>query len=284
MPPARVIVNRIVHAIPRRLLPSGSVPRSKNFSPLPLRFLRILRLALHLARGLAKLVSGSSRWTAARRAREIRRWSRELLALLAIRLDAAHPPPLDGTGAMFVLNHVSWLDIFVLDAVLPVTFVAKSEIGRWPLVGTLVTRAGTLYIERGSKSAARRTSERLAQALREGTPVAIFPEGTTSWGESVQRFHTALFQPAVDTGATVRPAVLRYFDRDGQPTRAAAYVGDDSLIKSIWMIVSEPKLSVRLEFLAPIPAAGAERRALAEQARAQIVEGLDRLGTADERR
>ena len=106
---------------------------------------------------------------------------------------------------MFVLNHVSWLDIFLLDAVLPVTFVAKSEIGDWPLVGTLVTHAGTLYIERGSKSAARRTSERVAEALREQRPVAIFPEGTTSHGESVQRFHAALFQPAVDTASTIVP-------------------------------------------------------------------------------
>lgn len=259
--------------------------RSKKSSPIPLRLLRILRLALHLAKGLAKLVSGSSRWSAARRAREIRRWSRQLFALLAIRLEVPLPPAIAANGAMFVLNHVSWLDIFVLDAILPVTFVAKSEIGDWPLVGTLVTRAGTLYIERGSKSAARRTTERVTQALRGGVPIAIFPEGTTSWGESVQRFHAALFQPAIDTGSTVLPAVLGYFDQDGRPTRAAAYVGDDSLLKSIWMIVSERRMSVRLEFLAPIAAGGTDRRALAERSREDIAAALAKLqGTADERR
>ena len=176
---------------------------------------------------------------------------------------------------MFVLNHVSWLDIFLLDAVLPVTFVAKSEIGDWPLVGTLVTRAGTLYIERGSKSAARRTSERVAEALREQRPVAIFPEGTTSHGESVQRFHAALFQPAVDTASTIVPVVLRYSDTHGRLTHAASYVGDDSLIKSIWMIVSQRRMSARLEFLGPISAQGGERRALADRSRAEIAAALE---------
>ena len=175
---------------------------------------------------------------------------------------------------MIVLNHVSWLDIFVLDAVMPVTFVAKAEIGRWPLVGTLVTRAGTLYIERGSKSAARKTSERVAQALRDGVPVAVFPEGTTSTGESVQRFHTALFQPAVDTSSTVLPAVLRYCDAHGKLTHAAAYVGEDSLIGSIWMIVSQRRMSARLEFLEPISAGGGDRRMLAERSREAIAAAL----------
>ncbi len=185
---------------------------------------------------------------------------------------------------MFVLNHVSWLDIFLLDAVLPVTFVAKSEIGDWPLVGTLVTHAGTLYIERGSKSAARRTSDRVAEALREQRPVAIFPEGTTSHGESVQRFHAALFQPAVDTASTIVPVVLRYSDTNGRLTRAASYVGDDSLIKSIWMIVSQRRMSARLEFLGPIPAQGGDRRALAERSRADIAAALEALGSTTAKR
>ena len=234
---------------------------------------------MHLVRGLLKVSVGFPRWSGARRAREIQRWSRQLFALLAIRLDFPHPPALAPGGAMFVLNHVSWLDIFVLDAVLPVTFVAKSEIGSWPLVGTLVTRAGTLYIERGSKSAARRTSARVAEALRNGQPIAIFPEGTTSHGESVQRFHAALFQPAVDTASTIVPAVLRYSDTHGRLSHAAAYVGDDSLLKSIWMIVSQRRMSARLEFLAPIAAQDGDRRTLAERSRAEIAAALEAMGS-----
>lgn len=178
---------------------------------------------------------------------------------------------------MFVLNHVSWLDIFVLDALLPVTFVAKAEIGRWPLVGTLVTRSGTLYIERGSKNAARRTNARIAAALREGRPVGLFPEGTTTRGDSVNRFHSALLQPAIDSGAVLYPVTLRYFGADGRPTRAAAYVGDDSLARSIWMIVSERRLVVRLEMLDPVPTEGQDRRTLAERARSDIAARLEQM-------
>jgi len=248
-----------------------------NLAPIWLRLARLMRLSAHLAKGLMKTGFAFARWTEARRRQEIRRWSRELLALLAVRFDAPHPPEVPRTGAMIVLNHVSWLDIFVLDAVLPVTFVAKAEIGRWPLVGTLVTRAGTLYIERGSKSAARRTNERIADSLRAGRAVGIFPEGTTTWGDSVQRFHSALFQPAVDANATVVPAALRYFDADGAPTRAASYVGDDSLAKSIWMIVSARRLAVRLDFLEPVAASGQDRRLLAEHTRAGIASRLEQM-------
>lgn len=260
------------------------MPSVSSRSPLLLRLLRIFRLALHLARGLIRVSFGFPRWTGTRRAHEIRRWSKQLFGLLAIRLDVPQAPELVPGGTMIVLNHVSWLDIFVLDAVLPVTFVAKSEIGGWPLVGTLVTRAGTLYIERGSKSAARLTSERVAQALREGVPIAIFPEGTTTHGESVQRFHAALFQPAVDTGSTILPVALRYGDAHGRLTHAAAYVGDDSLIKSIWMIVSERRMSARLEFLTPIAAAGGDRRSLADQSRADIARALEKIHAADDAR
>lgn len=248
-------------------------------APYWLRLARLARLIAHLAEGLAKTGFAFARWSEARRREAIHRWSRELLALLSVRLDAPPPPALDG-GAMFVLNHVSWLDIFVLDAVLPVTFVAKSEIGRWPLVGTLVTRAGTLYIDRGSRLAARDTSGRITDALREGRFVGLFPEGTTTWGDSVQRFHSALLQPAVDAGVAVIPAALRYFGPDGEPTRSAAYVGEDSLLKSIWMIVSERRLTVRLELLDPMPAAGCDRRALAEAAREAILARLAGLSRA----
>ena len=100
--------------------------------------------------------------------------------------------------ALILANHVSWLDIFLIDAMRPARFVAKSEIAGWPLVGTLVTRAGTLYIDRGSRKAARETNALIARAMQAGALVACFPEGTTSHGASVGRFHGALFQPAID--------------------------------------------------------------------------------------
>jgi 1-acyl-sn-glycerol-3-phosphate acyltransferase len=235
---------------------------------------RLLRLAAHFARGLATELLFFPHWTVERRGEEIRNWSRRLLSILVIEprwVDAPQPLPVP---CLLVLNHISWIDIFVVDALQPVTFVAKSEIGRWPLAGTLVTRAGTLYIERESRTAVRNTNARIAEALRSGTPVAIFPEGTTTFGESVARFHSGLFQPAIDAGATVLPVALRYLDCAGALTRAAAYVGDDSLMKSVWDIVSTPAITAELRFLAPLATGGIPRTALAKQAEAQVAAAL----------
>ena len=232
--------------------------------------IRLVRLALHFAQGLATVVLVFPLWSAARRAREVRRWSRKLLSLVALRPHCRNLPDPMPPNCLLVLNHVSWLDIFLIDAVQPATFVAKSEIGAWPLVGTLVSRAGTLYIERGSRSAVRRTNERIAGALAGGALIACFPEGTTSHGHAVGRFHGALFQPAIDAGATIQPVALRYRDPAGRLCEACAYVGDDSLMKSVWSIVSTRAIVAELDFLAPLDARGWERRALAQRVEGEI--------------
>lgn len=227
-----------------------------------LRFFRVFRLSWHLVRGLAIVTFRFPGWNRARRDRENRRWSRKLLRILSIRLRIQDIPEKFPGRCLVVLNHVSWLDIVLVNAARPMTFIAKSEIARWPLVGTLVTRAGTLYIERGSRAAVRRTNRHLSQALEEGALVACFPEGTTTTGDHVGRFHAALFQPAIDAGATLIPAALRYLDADGRRSEAAAYVGDDSLMKSIWMLASTPRLVATLSFLPPAASAGMDRREL----------------------
>jgi 1-acyl-sn-glycerol-3-phosphate acyltransferase len=241
---------------------------------LAVRAFRLSRLALHFARGLATVVFLFPRWASSRRSERIRNWSLELLSILHVTprwVDAPLPLP---RNCLLVLNHISWLDIFVVDALEHATFIAKSEIGRWPLAGTLVTRAGTLYIERGSGTAVRRANERIAAALTEGVLVACFPEGTTTFGHGVGRFHGALFQPAVDAGATVQPVALRYLDPEGRIVEAAGYVGDDSLMKSVWDIVSTPAIVAELRFLPSHDARGGERRALAKRVEAQIAAAL----------
>jgi 1-acyl-sn-glycerol-3-phosphate acyltransferase len=232
--------------------------------------LRFLRLTLHFVQGLATVVLLFPLWSPARRAREVRRWSRKLLSLVALRWHCRNLPRPMPRNCLLVLNHVSWLDIFLVDAVRPATFVAKSEIGEWPLVGTLVSRVGTLYIERGSRSAARRTNERIAGALAGGALIACFPEGTTTHGHSVGRFHGALFQPAIDAGATIQPVALRYRDAAGRLCEACAYVGDDSLVKSVWNIVSTRAIVAEMDFLPPLQARGWERRALAQRVQSEI--------------
>jgi 1-acyl-sn-glycerol-3-phosphate acyltransferase len=175
---------------------------------------------------------------------------------------------------MLVLNHISWLDVFVVDARFPATFVAKSEVRTWPVVGWLCTLVGTLYIERGKRSEARRARRVIADELRRGTLVAVCPEGVTTFGRSLERFHSALFQPALDAAATLQPVALRYLDPAGRHTDAAGYVGDTSLLESIWTIVSTRHMVAEFNLLAPISVRAQTRRSLAEKAETAIAGAL----------
>jgi len=175
---------------------------------------------------------------------------------------------------MLVMNHISWLDIIVINAHFPATFVAKSEIRDWPLVGWLCTQVGTLYIERGKRAAARQARETISEMLARGTLIAVCPEGKTSSGQSVGHFHAALFQPAIDAEAMLQPVALRYLDPTGRHTEAAAYAGDTTLLQSLWAIVSTRHMRSQIEFLTPIAAIGASRRPLAEQTATAIAVAL----------
>jgi 1-acyl-sn-glycerol-3-phosphate acyltransferase len=230
-------------------------------TPAGYRLLRMARLTAHMLAGVARLALRSSRWTEDQRQREIGRWSRRLLYIAGVHVRSDGTAP---AGGLVVMNHISWLDIFVLNSVAPSRFVSKSEVARWPLVGYLCTRSGTVYIERGRKRAARLANEAIRTALAGGERVAVFPEGTTSHGDHVMHFHAALLQPAIDTGGQAHPATLRYTNRKGEATRAPSYVGDQSLLASIWELLSERHIVAHLSFGTPVATAGLHRRALAD--------------------
>jgi 1-acyl-sn-glycerol-3-phosphate acyltransferase len=243
--------------------------------PLWRRLERLIRLCAHIVRGL--LIAGLRFPRLSQEAREAEklRWSKRLLAILSISVSESGGMARLPARCMLVLNHISWLDIFVIDARFPATFVAKSEIRDWPVVGWLCTLVGTIYIERGKRAAARSARETLAQALAGGTLIAICPEGTTTHGDRLEPFHSALFQPAIDAQATIQPLALRYLDTAGRRSDAAGYVGDDSLLQSVWAIVSAPRLVVELTFPHAIAAAGETRRTLADRTAVAIARALD---------
>jgi 1-acyl-sn-glycerol-3-phosphate acyltransferase len=153
-----------------------------NATPMPLRIARLARLVLHLIRGLWTTWLHFPRMAAPRREQAVRQWSRELLRILSITVRAERVPAALPARCMLVTNHISWLDIFVIDSLHPANFVAKSEIRSWPLVGWLCTRVGTLYIERGKRASVRRAKERITQALSAGVLIAVCPEGMTTHG------------------------------------------------------------------------------------------------------
>jgi 1-acyl-sn-glycerol-3-phosphate acyltransferase len=169
-----------------------------------------------------------------------------------------------------VSNHVSWLDILAINAVHPLRFVSKADVRRWPLVGWLVAAAGTLFIERERRRDAMRVVHQLAEALKLGQTIAVFPEGMTSPGDRLLPFHGNLLQAAIVTGTPVQPVALRFADTNQDPSMAAAYVGDTNLVESMWAIATATGLRASVRWLAPESTKHADRRALAAHLHGRI--------------
>jgi 1-acyl-sn-glycerol-3-phosphate acyltransferase len=200
------------------------------------------------------------RWPLARRQARVQRWAGEMLDALGIALRVEGQPPAAGP-MLLVANHLSWLDILVMHAARHCRFVAKSEVHHWPLIGRLATGAGTLYIEREKRRDALRVVHHMAESLAAGDIVAVFPEGTTSDGSTLLPFHANLIQAAVSAHAPVQPVALRYVDRaTGRDSPAPLYLGDDTLVASLWRTVAGAPFEARMRFGEPQRAEGRDRR------------------------
>lgn len=230
---------------------------------------RLLRLAPHVLHGLWIVRTAFERMAPAQRHERIQWWSLKTLRILGIELSCSGTA--QPAGHLMVANHISWLDIAGVHAVLPqARFVSKADVKHWPLVGALVTGAGTLYIERTSKRDALRVVHQTAEALQAGDCVAVFPEGTTGAGPELLPFHANLLQAAVATGAPVLPVVLRWHEPGERFSTAACFIGDMTLAQSLWAIASARGLGLEVQVLPPVPTAGLDRRALAETLRSAI--------------
>ena len=203
----------------------------------------------------------------ARRER-ITRWTRHMLTLLGVRLivqGSAAP------GRVLVCaNHVSWLDILAIRAILPVRFVSKSEVQRWPLVGILASGAETLFVERAHRRDAVRVLHEIASALSNGHMVAVFPEGTTGSGAVLLPFHANLLQAAISAKASIQPVALRFSDRRERFSGAATFVGQTTLLHSMLRIAAADGLTAHVTLLPAIAVAVRDRKSLAIAAREQI--------------
>jgi len=200
----------------------------------------------------------------------IRAWARGMLQQLGVHLDVVGAPVRDGP-MLLVSNHISWLDILALHAVCHCRFVAKADVARWPVLGALASGTGTLYVRRDSRRDVMRVVHRMAQALRDGDILAVFPEGTTGDGTAVLPFHSSLIQAAVVADAPVQPVALTIVEsRSGRPSRAVSYMGDESLVGSLWRTLRARGLRVVVTFAAPQRHGGRDRRAWAHDLRREI--------------
>ena len=233
---------------------------------LPVRAWRAARVSVHVLAGIATTSFVFPRAPSERRRALTLRWCRKLLALMDI--DARVHGTIDATGGnvLIVANHISWLDIFVLNAQHPSLFVAKSELARWPVVGRLIRGSGTLFIERTRRLDTQRVNRSATDALRSGDAIVVFPEGTTTDGTTVLKFHGSLLQPIVDADGQLLPVAIRYHDGAGTLSLAPEYAGDTSFAASFWRVCGARRLAVDLIAAAPQPAGAAHRRELARAA------------------
>src|SRR5450830_263175 len=236
---------------------------------------RILRLVAHLFLGMA-ICAFIFPWIGpVRREGHIRRWSRQLLGICGIRV-VIHP--LDGVTAparsLIVANHISWLDIFVVNSMQPCRFVAKSDIRSWPFIGWLCAKTGTIFISRGKASDVRRIFKGLVESIEAGDRVAFFPEGTTAAQGKLLPFHANLFEAALDAKVPVQPYALRYLDEQGNLHPAADFIGDMTFAQSMLAILKAPPMKAELIQLAPLETTGSHRRELATATRTLIAEAL----------
>ena len=205
-----------------------------------------------------------------RREAIVQAWARRMLDIIGVGLEVRGQP---GTGPLLlVANHISWLDILVIHATRHCRFVSKSDVKHWPLIGALATGAGTLYIERESRRDAMRVVHHMAERLRAGDILAVFPEGTTSDGVTLLPFHANLIQAAVSADAPAQPVALRFVERSTRQTSLAPiYIGDDSLLGSIWRTLTGPPLDAVVVLGNPQHAQGRDRRTWAAALRGEVI-------------
>jgi 1-acyl-sn-glycerol-3-phosphate acyltransferase len=200
-------------------------------------------------------------------------WSRTLCRILGVRIvTCGQPRP---GAVLFVANHVSWLDIFCIATVCPTHFLAKQEVADWPVFGWLARRAGTVFIRRGGENVSGAATEQLTWRLRQGDRILVFPEGTSTDGRSLRRFHSGLFQAAIHARCPVQAVAVRYPCGAGVHP-VVPFVGDDGLVPHLWRLLGEGGIVAELHFCEPLPPASHTRDGLARQTHAQIGAVLQR--------
>lgn len=178
--------------------------------------------------------------------------------------------------ALWVCNHISWLDILLLAGNNCVDFVAKSEVADWPIIGGIIRRTGTLFIDRDNKFKAYRALPKLQKRLESGISVLIFPEGTTSTGESCLPFKPMFYQAAIRSNMLIQPVSLCYENLDGSPCTDVAFIGDDEFSVSFKHILSKPQIIAHISYLPVIAAEQWHRKEIASTNQQHINARIDK--------
>jgi 1-acyl-sn-glycerol-3-phosphate acyltransferase len=229
---------------------------------------KLLRAVLHLLRGYWIIKTRFAKVSPKQRADHVQKWSAQLVHVLGLELRVVGTPIQSG---LLVANHISWLDNVAIHAAHFCRFVAKSDIKDWPLIGYLTDQSGMLFVQRTSRKDSHRVVQTVAEQLRLGDCVAVFPEGTTGEGRVLLPFHANMIQSAIDADSHIQPVAIRYVDAaSGQQSFAPCFVGEDTLFRSVWRTLNADSIIVTLQFGTPQTIDARDRRTWAHDLRASI--------------
>ena len=201
----------------------------------------------------------------------IRLWSATTMRIFGFRL-RRYGTPLPG-AALFVANHVCWIDIVLMHSQRMVGFVAKAEIARWPIIGWVASRGSTIYHHRGSNDSLNGVMHQMVERLESGQAVGVFPEGKTTRGDVIGTFHARIFQPAVLANVPAQPVALKY-GLKGNAQTIVAFADKENFLHNILRLLGEPGRIAEVHFLEPVAPSEDGRRRMAEACRERIVAAM----------
>lgn len=233
--------------------------------------LRRIRRAVALAFALAMCVVRywlarlRGPMTLERRALWLQGAARAILKVLDIGSQVEGQPP---TCGLVVSNHLSYLDIIIISATMSCFFVAKMEIDGWPFFGKAARSGGTIFLDRSSLASAMTVAEQMTERLKLPVPVLLFPEGTSTDGAQVLRFHSRLIDPATTAGAPITAAAIRYVIDGDVEERELCWYGDEKFITHLWKVLGVTGFAAQVRF--GEPQIYPHRRVAADRTHAEI--------------
>ena len=196
--------------------------------------------------------------------RGVRIYSRLLLRCAGVRITVSGNEIRERSGVMVVSPHISWIDVLAIWGVMPCLFVAKADMVKWPGIGQMARMLGVVPIDRTKLRPLPGIVAELAARMRSGQIVGSFPEGTSWCGVGHGRFRPAMFQAAIDAERPVLPLRLTFHHGDGRLSTVPAFVGDDTLLRSIWRVAATPQTIVNIH-VGELQLPGRDRRELAKR-------------------
>ena len=250
---------------------------NRTQTPFITRFFLWTAIWIHVLCGVATLIVVFPFATTMTKHRHIQQWSVRLLTIFGIHLSVKNAHILPQNSYLLSSNHISWMDIHAINAFQPIRFVAKSEVEKWPIFGWMAKQLGTVFIKRDSSRHAHFVVGEMSGALKSDS-ICIFPEGTSTNGESVRPFKPNLFEAAVIAKVPVYTLAIRYLSRaTGLRSDVAAFIGDMGLLESMSNMLKNRNLEVELTFFPPAgsaPEQPSDRKWLALHSYEQISQYL----------